>query len=97
MSNTAIVLTLGGVILVGGGVGAYLYMGAKKRKAEAAAAAGSGPGAAGPGAAPETKKMGVADALALLGGKAVQEGIKYAVLGPAAYGANTAAKAQKAA
>lgn len=97
MSNSAVVLTIGGVVLVGGGVGAWLYMRKKKKDAEAAAASTSGPGSAGPATAGQTKKMGVADALATLGGKAVQEGIKYLVMGPTAYGASTATKTQKAA
>lgn len=97
MSNTAIVLTVGGVLLTAGGVGTYLYLQAKKKKAAAAAASAQSPGGAGPAVAPEAGKMSLGDALAFLGGKAVTEGVKYAVLGPAAYGASTAAKVQKAA
>jgi LPXTG-motif cell wall-anchored protein len=97
MSNSATVLTIGGVLVVGGGIGAWWYMRKKKKDAEAAAASTRGPGSAGPAAAGQTKKMGVAEALATHGGKAVQEGIKYLVMGPTAYGASTATKSQKAA
>lgn len=96
MSNSGWVLTVGGVLLVGGGVGTIVYLRARRDKARATAAEYSGPGGAGPAVA-AAPSMSLGDAIAFLGGKALTEGAKYAVLGPAAYGAGVAAKTQKAA
>ena len=95
MSNTAVVVTVGATVLTVGGVVTWLYLRKRKLAEDAARSAPAANAAA--NAAPPAKKMGLADALAFLGGKALTEGIKYASMGPAAYTASVAGKAQKAA
>lgn len=95
MSNTAIALALGTTVLVVGGTVAYFAM-QKKKEADAPVVAQAG-GAGVPDVAGPAQRMSVGEALAILGGKAVQEGIKYATMGQAGYAASLAGRAQKSA
>lgn len=95
MSNTAIVLAVGGTLLVVGGTVAFLAF--KRKEVKEAPAKVMPEAAAAAAASPPARQMSVADALVILGGKALTEGIKYAVAGPTGYAGMAAAREQKAA
>lgn len=94
MSNTGTALLIGTAVLTVGGVIAYWQI--KKRDAVKNAPVVSMPGGAGtPSVAEPAHKMDTAEALAIIGGKALQEGIKYAVMGTTGYAASLAGRSQK--
>lgn len=93
MSNTAVALLIGGTVLAVGGAVAYFAI---KKKQTTDAAVVALPGGAGVPALEEpAHKMTTGEALAIIGGKALQEGIKYAVLGAPGYAQSLAGRAQK--
>jgi hypothetical protein len=95
MSNTAVALTIGGTVLVVGGAVAYFVM--QKKAIQKAPAVAIPAAAAGPQVAAPAREMNWWEALAVIGGKALQEGTKYVALGGAGYAANVAQRSQKAA
>jgi hypothetical protein len=93
MSNTAVALLIGGSVIAVGGVIAFIAI---KKKKEGDAPVVAMPGGAGtPDVTGPAQKMSPGEALAIIGGKALQEGIKYAVMGQAGYAASLAGRAQK--
>jgi hypothetical protein len=93
MSNTATALLIGGSVIAVGGVVAFFAM---RRKQRADAPVVSMPGGAGtPEVAGPAKSLSTGEALAVIGGKALQEGVKYAVLGASSYALSLAGRAQK--
>jgi len=94
MSNTSVALLIGGSVIAVGGVVAFIAIKRKKEQDEAAVV--SMPGGAGtPSVSGPAQKMSPGEALAVIGGKALQEGIKFAVMGQSSYAASLAGRAQK--
>lgn len=93
MSNTAVALLIGGTVVTVGGVVAFFAL---RKKKEADAPVRAMPGGAGvPEMAGPAQELSPGEALAIIGGKALQEGIKYAVMGQSGYAMSLAGRAQK--
>lgn len=93
MSNTAVALLIGGTVVTVGGVVAFLAI--RKKKQEEAPVVAMGASAGAPAVAAPARELSTGEALAIIGGKALQEGIKYGIMGPSAYAASIAGRSQK--